>query len=61
MGAHFKKQEIWPFGQGYYASLKNIKNYGFNYKEILAEEAKKAVNIIDLACFDRSLILNSIS
>ena len=42
MGAHFKKQEIWPFGQGYYASLKNIKNYGFNYKEILAEEAKKA-------------------
>ena len=42
MGAHFKKQEIWPFGQGYYASLKNIKNYGFNLKEILAEEEKIA-------------------
>ena len=38
LGAHFHKQDIWPFGQGYYASIKNIKKYGSIHEEVLPEE-----------------------
>jgi len=43
-GAHFHKDQIWPFGQGYYLVIKDIKKYGINYKEEkkkIAEEKKK--------------------
>ena len=43
-GAHFHKDQIWPFGQGYYLVIKDIKKYGINYKEIkkIAEQKRKA-------------------
>ena len=43
-GAHFHKDQIWPFGQGYYLVIKDIKKYGINYKEEkrkIAEEKRK--------------------
>ena len=40
LGAQFHKQEIWPFGKGYYHSFKMIKKYGLNYKNIITEEQK---------------------
>jgi len=40
MGAQFHKQEIWPFGQGYYHAFKMIKKYGLDYKDIVTEEQK---------------------
>ena len=36
LGAQFHKQEIWPFGKGYYHSFKMIKKYGLDYKNIVA-------------------------
>ena len=38
LGAQFHKQEIWPFGKGYYHSFKMIKKYGLDYKNIVTEE-----------------------
>jgi hypothetical protein len=29
VGTHFHKDELWPFGKGYYAVIKDIKKYGF--------------------------------
>ena len=42
LGAHFHNQNLWPFGQGYYELIKDIKKYGFNFKEIKAAEKKAA-------------------
>ena len=41
LGAHFHKDELWPFGKGYYADIKDIKKYGFNFKEIKKAETEK--------------------
>jgi hypothetical protein len=35
LGAHWQKDSIFPFGQGYYATFKDIRKYGFNFKEEL--------------------------
>ena len=43
LGSHFLSNKIWPFGQGYYATFKNIKKYGFDYKKPITE--KKAEQI----------------
>ena len=40
LGAQFLKQEIWPFGRGYYHSFTMIKKYGLDYKDIITEEQK---------------------
>jgi len=42
-GAHFHKQQIWPFGQGYYVALKDIKKYGINYKNEKGKAEEKKV------------------
>ena len=41
VGAHFHKDELWPFGKGYYAVIKDIKKYGFNFKDIKKAEAEQ--------------------
>ena len=41
-GAHFHKDQIWPFGHGYYKVFKGIKKYGLGYKQEIAEEARIA-------------------
>ena len=38
VGAHFHKDQIWPFGQGYYEVIKNIRKHGFNYKDKINEK-----------------------
>ena len=40
-GAHFHKDQIWPFGQGYFLVIKDIKKFGINYKEKNKEKKKK--------------------
>jgi len=41
LGAHFHKQQLWPFGKGYYGAIKDIQKNGFIFKEIIKAEAEK--------------------
>ena len=52
-GAYFHKDQIWPFGQGYYLVIKDIKKYGINYKKEKKRNADK-LKVLDECNISRS-------